>query len=386
MLAGKRRLGASVAVLTALACGSAAAKEDKTYKVPVPKTTQHTEPPLVEADKPRGKDEARARADAVKYHIKNLSDKDPEVRQNSATILGQLGAVDAVPYLIEALKDDHVLVQMYAHGSLNRITGKNFGYRNYAEWKGWWETNKDEFIRKQASGVGELREQYRAPASNTQGLLYLANGNYEEAYRMFLDAVNSDPKTPDYRNNLGLAVMELARNNPVRYIDAILYFREAIGLDESLPQPYMNIGSCFARLGKHIEAQHWFRIAIQKDVNGMLWEHCWTLGKDLLQRGDFHLALEYLEQARSKSERLRKSDPRIYRDLALAYYGLDMYHSAWREILNLRARGFEAHPDFVAKVRQALQDQGVDPDKEEQKARQESQVNYSESSTPPLVR
>jgi tetratricopeptide (TPR) repeat protein len=321
------------------------------------------------------------REEAVKYHIRNLSDKDPEVRQLSAQMLGGLNVVDAVPNLIEALKDSQIYVQIAAHGALNKITGKNFGYANYREWKGWWENNKQELLKKQALGVSNLDE-VRAKSGNTQGLIYLNNGDFGNAYRMFLDAVNANPKVPDYRNNLGLAVMELARNDPYRYIDAMAYFQEAMGLDDSLPQPYMNIGSCYARLGKHIEAQNWFRRAIEKDVNGLLWEHCWTLGKELLSKGDFHLAVEYLQQARSKAERSRKYDPRIYRDLALGYYGLDQYHAAFKEIVNLKRLGYDPNPDFEAKVRKALTDQGVDPDKEDQQAIEEQRRRLSDPPPP----
>jgi tetratricopeptide (TPR) repeat protein len=372
MLSG--RVGAWLLSIAVAACLPAAGTDNKSPKLPQPKI-EAGDPPSKGGPRGSSKDEARLKQDAVKYHIKNLKDKDVEVRQNSAYILGQLGAAEAVPALIEALKDEHILVQMSAHGALNKITGKNFGYKNYPEWKQWWVGNKDDFVKKKATGPARF-EEVRAPASNTQGLLFLSNGDYQQAYRMFLDAVNADPRVPDYRNNLGLAVMELARENPLRYIDAITYFEEALGLDENLPQPYMNIGSCYARMGKHIEAQSWFRRAIDKDKRGILWEHCWTLGKDLLMRGDFHLALEYLEQGRIKAERNRKYDPRVYRDLALAYYGLDMYHSAYREIVNLQALGYDANPEFVQKVRKALTDQGVDPDKEDAKAREEAKNTY----------
>jgi tetratricopeptide (TPR) repeat protein len=321
-------------------------------------------------NKPKPKNEAQQKGEAIKYHIKNLTDKDPEIRQTSAQMLGQLNAVEAVPNLIETLKDDHVYVAICAHGSLNKITGKNFGYANYKEWKGWWEANQQELIEKKAVGVSDISA-LRAKASNSTGLLHLENGDCQQAYRMFLDAVNANPKVPDYRNNLGLAVMELAKSDPYRYIDAMHYFQEALGLDDSLPQPYMNIGSCYAHLGKHIEAQAWFRKAISKDVNGMLWEYCWSLGKELLAKGDFHLAVEYLEQARSKAERSRKFDPRVYRDLALGYYGLDQYHSAFREIMNLKRLGYDPNPEFEEKVRKALKDQGVDPEKEDEAALEE---------------
>lgn len=373
-----RQMGLALAVFLCLAwCNPMVSAKEKPLKPPergenFTPDTRHEIPP--EKD---GKTGEKRRAEAVKMHIANLGDKNPEVRQTSAQILGQMGATEAIPSLIECLRDKHVYVQIYAHGSLNKITGKNFGYKNYAEWKRWWAGAEEDYAKKKdAGGVTDVAK-LRAKSSNTQGLIFLDCRDFSGAYRMFLDAVNSDPEVPDYRNNLGLSVMELGRENPYRYIDAIIYFQEAIGLDEGLPQPYMNIGQCFSRLGKHIEAQHWYRKAIQKDKNGILWEHCWKLGKDLLKKADYHLALEYLEDARNKAENNRRYDPRIYRDLALANYALDMYHSAYRNILNVQRLGYDLDSDFVGKVRKALTDRGIDPDKEDELARKESKESYS---------
>lgn len=307
----------------------------------------------------KAKREREANARAAGMHIKNLKDKDPAVRENSAEMLGMLGSVDAVPYLIEALRDNqrHVMVQIKAHGALNKITGKNFGYKNYREWHSWWMSNRDEFLKRAEAGPTQMDE-LRAKTSNTLGLGYLRTGQFAQARKMFLDAVNKDPQIPDYRNNLGLSVMELGD-----YISAIVYFEETVGLNDALPQPYMNIGTCYARMNKHIEAQHWFRKAMRRDKDGTLWEPFWTLGKEYLKKREFEMAKEFLEQASEKSSRKRIYDPRIYRDLALTYYGLDMYNSSWWAIRQVRRDGYDLDKGFVKKVRDALAAQGVDPEK-----------------------
>jgi len=61
--------------------------------------------------------------------------------------------------------------------------------------------------------------------------------------------VNSDPTVPDYKKHLGLAVMGQAR-----FLDAMEYFREVMGMNPDLPQPYMNIGRAYSAMGKNIEA------------------------------------------------------------------------------------------------------------------------------------
>jgi tetratricopeptide (TPR) repeat protein len=272
-------------------------------------------------------------------------------------MLGTLGSMDAVPALIEALNSKHIMVQLSAHGALNKLTGKNFGYKNYQEWKSWYESNKKDIQERKVQGAGEMRK-VNAKYNNTLGIESLHHGEYATARGYFLKAVNMDPEVPDYRNNLGLSVMELGS-----YVDAINYFEEALGIDNELPQPYMNIGSCFARMNKTIEAQHWFRKAVEKDKKGDLWETCWSLGKEYLKKGDFQMAQEFLELARDKAAKNRIYDPRIYRDLAQTYYGLDQYHTAWMTILFVRQMNYDLNEDFVEKVRKQLVTQGIDPDK-----------------------
>lgn len=59
----------------------------------------------------------------------------------------------------------------------------------------------------------------------------------------------------------------------------------------------------------------------------------------------------------------------ICKDLALTHYGMDQYNSAWKEIKNVEILGFACAPEFVAKVRKTLMEQGINPDEEDKKAR-----------------
>ncbi len=81
------------------------------------------------------------------------------------------------------------------------------------------------------------------------------------------------------------------------------------------------------------------------------------------------LPTSILDQARTKMEKRHIRDPRVYNDLAICHYGLDQYHSAWKEICNIRYLGYEPNPDFVAKVRKTLIQNGTDPDEEDKLAR-----------------
>jgi len=329
--------------------------------------------------KKKGKGEAKT-LKAIQYHIKNLKDPDPTVRQSSAEMLGILGSPIAVPDLIAVLQPEHherELVLIAAHGALNRITGKNFGYKNYEAWMQWWAQNKEEFLQKAETGPDAVAK-IRAEAANTVGRELMRRGELRAAQSQFLDAVNSDPTVPDYRNNLGLCLL-----NQGRYLDAMVNFEETIGIAPDLPQPVMNIGHCYARMGKTIEAEMKYKQAMALDKEGRLWEPLWLLGKEHMKRGEWSLAFEYLDQSRIRAEKLRLDNElhaNICKDLAITHYGLDQYHSAWKEIKNVETLGFNCDPGFVTKVRKSLVDLGVDPDAEDKKAREVLRGTDSEES------
>ena len=317
--------------------------------------------------KKKKKKEDEKSAKAVQTWIKNLKDPDPDIRKTACDMLGLLAPPEATPFLIDVLKparQEPINVSIAGHGALVKITGQNFGYKNYDAWMGWWVKNSKEFLKKAETGVNS-NSKLAAEAANTVGLRAMDIGEYSQAQSQFLDAVNRDPTVPDYRNNLGNALREQGR-----YLDAMEYYQETIGINAALPQPYMNMGICYSRMDKSIEAQSWFKKAIEKDKNGNIWELPWMIGKEKMLRAEWSLAYEYLDQARAKAEKKGVHDPRVYNDLAITHYGLDQFHSAWKELMNVRTLGFEPNAGFVAKVRKALVDQGVDPDLEDKKARE----------------
>ena len=75
---------------------------------------------------------------AINHHIAMLKGGDKDHREMAAEMLGLLCAAEAVPNLLEALHDSDLFVKLKAHGALNKITGKNFGYKNRKTWKEWW--------------------------------------------------------------------------------------------------------------------------------------------------------------------------------------------------------------------------------------------------------
>lgn len=100
------------------------------------------------AKKQEAKADRKKNFRALAYHVKNLKDKDSNVRENSAEMLGLIAAPDAVPDLIEALGDKVLMVQLKAHAALIKITGKNFDYREQKQWREWWKKDGEECREK----------------------------------------------------------------------------------------------------------------------------------------------------------------------------------------------------------------------------------------------
>lgn len=319
-------------------------------------------------DKKTAKAMSNKLAKTVAYHVKNLKDPDQDIRQESCDMLAALGSPDSVLPLIEVLnpaRNERINVMLHAHGALVKITGQNFGYKNYDQWNGWWVKNREEFIKKAQTGVDETAK-IMAESSNTAGLILNRKGMFGEAQKQFLDAINRNPIVPDYHSNLGLSLF-----NQGRYLEAMEHFNDTISLDQNLPQPYMNIGRCYARMDRAIEAQNWFKQALEKDKDAKLWDLRWVIGKEYMLRAEYAMAKEYLDQARSKAEKAghREATAMIVNDLAITHYGLDQYHSAWRDLQDVKTMGYDPNPDFYQKVRKTLIDEGTDPEGEDKAAR-----------------
>ncbi|HLX65242.1 MAG TPA: tetratricopeptide repeat protein [Planctomycetota bacterium] len=319
------------------------------------------------AAKKRHDAEMKKQAASIAYHIKTL--KNPKADENdratSAEYLGVLGAYVAVPDLIEVLKPsakEKDSIMRAANGSLIKLTNKNYGVKGYEEWDSWWLKNKIEFLKDKSHEVSET-DKIAAESENMHGLELMKMSEYGAALGHFNMAMEKNPQVLDYHNNAGLAMLQMGRP-----LDAIEYFSDAKGMNPDLPDPYMNIGRCYSRMDRTIEAQAWYKKASEMDKEGKLWANFWMIGKEYLKHSDFKMAYEYLDEARMKAEKQRVRDPRVYNDLAICHYGLDQYHSAWKELCNVRFLGYVPNPEFEAKVRKVLIDSGTDPDEEDRAA------------------
>jgi HEAT repeat protein len=73
---------------------------------------------------------------------------------NAAVALSEIKSEQAIPYLIELLKDDEKKVVQAALFSLRRITGAGIELPNYADWKEWYRQYKQEKEKKRGKDAG----------------------------------------------------------------------------------------------------------------------------------------------------------------------------------------------------------------------------------------
>ncbi|MDI6787768.1 MAG: HEAT repeat domain-containing protein [Planctomycetota bacterium] len=84
-----------------------------------------------------------------------LNHKDPQVRENAATMLGTLKIKSAVRPLIDSLSDDNERVRIEAHKSLVKVTKENLPAEQ-KQWLDWWEKSGKSLYATATFGTKEL--------------------------------------------------------------------------------------------------------------------------------------------------------------------------------------------------------------------------------------
>jgi Flp pilus assembly protein TadD/4-amino-4-deoxy-L-arabinose transferase-like glycosyltransferase len=112
-------------------------------------------------------------------------------------------------------------------------------------------TGRDDEAR--AYYLVSLESQLTADAYNNLGMLYDRRGEYAEAERSFLKALELKPTMAVAHNNLGMVYGKTGRNQ-----EAISEFMKSLELDPRNPRPHTNLGIMLYRLERHGEARwHW---------------------------------------------------------------------------------------------------------------------------------
>jgi hypothetical protein len=123
--------------------GRVAVKDFGGFTLSVRRLLEEAIPPAVLAELRKSRP-APSKGDPVAKLLKDLSHKDPFVRAAAVDLLGERGAREAIPRLIDLLADGAALVGSdnyvgsHAAVALSRITGRPFS-TDQQEWRRWWK-------------------------------------------------------------------------------------------------------------------------------------------------------------------------------------------------------------------------------------------------------
>lgn len=96
------------------------------------------------------------------------------------------------------------------------------------------------------------------------GLQALEAGDTATAIALFRDALSRTPHHPGIRNLLGAALLERGEAEA-----ALAEFERAAGLARSDPAILGNLAEAYAAVGRHADAQQWFRKASRLDPRAL---------------------------------------------------------------------------------------------------------------------
>lgn len=321
-----------------------------------------------------------------------------------------------IPLLIDRLdpkKEVNPWASIFAAGSLETMTGKDFGSerRSYDRWRAWWFDEVGEKLPRRRKDSKKFLERARAERKNEEGEFQLAGGNPVVALNLFREAVALDGSRSVYHSNLGLALLRVGQHE-----QAEARFDDAIAVDKNYIPAYLNKGTVYADLADKIrvaalrievaaashqaagdeqaaarlktdldralarikalddKAVDTFRHAVAVNSGGDLWAAHYLMGRVYKRRGDFEKAVKPLEKALELSvattslQRMEVlghalSQIGIRSDLALTYYALDQYYSAWTQIKTIERLGGKMPEDFTKKVELKVKEMAEDLDK-----------------------
>ena len=159
-------------------------------------------------------------------------------------------------------------------------------------------------------GRAPAQANVRSHALYARGLIPFNGGQWQEAYRLFDQAVQADRTDPLAVYYRGLTEVRL--NQPA---EAIKDLEQALALDPSLPHAALDLGVAYFDNGDYTAAKRWLERAYQQGNERLVC--AFFLGVTLYRLGDEASALPYLNEA--------KADPEVH--AAAAYYaGLVLAH------------------------------------------------------------
>lgn len=152
----------------------------------------------------------------------------------------------------------------------------------------------------------------RSHALYARGLIPFNNGQWDEAYRLFDQAVRADPK-----DALALYYRGLSQARRGAATTAIQDFEQALQLRPSLPHAALDLGVAYFDVGQYATAKSWLERAHQQGPDRFA--AALFLGLTLYRMGNDAAALPYLNEAKVDPE--LRAEAQYYAGLALLRQG-----------------------------------------------------------------
>lgn len=204
--------------------------------------------------------------------------RDANSHLDRGAVLAQAGDIEAaVREEEEASRLDPSLVM--AHSNLIILYGK-LGMAAKAE--------------QQYHQVAILAPDSYPQARYNYGIVLLGQKQYQEAEKVFNDALRIRPDYPEAHLELGLAY-----EGQGLLSQALTEFREALQEKPGYSEAHFQIGKIFVNEGKYAEAIHHFHEALS--VNSQTPAYLYALGATYARAGDRQSALRYLKMAHAQA-------------------------------------------------------------------------------------
>ena len=173
-------------------------------------------------------------------------------------------------------------------------------------------------------------------AHNNLGIVLSEEGRVKEALEHYDAALRIEPDYAPLHVNLGNALVKQARPE-----EAYAHYTRAIELDARSVDAHYHLGLLLARQGGFEEAIGHYNEALAIDPGDPLVHN--NLGSALARQGKLEQAVDHFTEA----IRHRPGYARAHANLAGAFFLLERYPEAWREVERARRNGFEPPEELL---------------------------------------
>ncbi|MEI6232539.1 MAG: hypothetical protein WCT04_05775 [Planctomycetota bacterium] len=193
-------------------------------------------------------------------------------------------------------------------------------------------------------------------AGSLTGMQLIKVGQYSAAVEVLKAEAQANPKDAAIQMALGIALFEAAEKpdgfDRAGTQAALDVFTDVLRANEQNAQAFMYAGHCSGHLNRE-ERMSFVRKAISLDKKKVAWEIRWYSGNKSLKEKDFAGAVNYFADAEVSATEAGIKDPRLLRDMAIAFHGNKQDDEAIKRVNALWELGYLPEAKLVDELRKA---------------------------------